>query len=57
MQKLPKNASTARVTIKKMSAVKGLITCVQNSLSTNRPSFVAANQVTTLTRLTNERVV
>ena len=29
-------------------------TCVQNSLSTNRPSFAAANQVVTLT---NERAV
>ena len=28
-----------------------------NSLSTNRPSFAAANQVVTLTRVTNERVV
>ena len=31
--------------------------CVQNWLSTNRPSFTAANQVLTLTHMTNERVV
>ena len=29
--------------------------CVQNWPSTNRPSFAAANQVVTLTRVTNER--
>jgi len=28
-----------------------------HELSTNRPSFAAANQVVTLTRVTNERVV
>jgi len=32
-------------------------TCVQNWLSTNRPSFAVASQVVTLARLTNERVV
>ena len=33
--------------------------CLQrmNWLSTNRPSFAAANQVVTLTHVTNERVV
>jgi len=30
---------------------------LKNWLSTNRPSFAAANQVVTLTRVTNERVV
>ena len=30
---------------------------VKNWLSTNRPSFAAANQVVTLMRLTDERVV
>ena len=29
----------------------------QNSLSTNRPSFTAANQIVTVTRVTSERVV
>jgi len=28
-----------------------------NSLSTNRPSFAAANRAVTLTRVTNERLV
>ena len=32
-------------------------TCDGNSLSTNRPSFAAANRVVTRTHLTNERVV
>jgi len=42
------------------SAVNSRVYCntrVQNSLSTNRPSFDAANQVVTLTFATNERVV
>jgi len=30
---------------------------VRYSLSTNRPTFTAANQVLTLTRVTNERIV
>ena len=42
------------------SVVNSRVYCntrVQNSLSTNRPSFDAANQVVTLTFATNERVV
>ena len=31
--------------------------CVQNWLGTNRPSFAAANQAVTLTRVTSERAV
>ena len=62
-RQIDKGYSTHRVTWRHRTSLRSRCDRIvlyafrnQNSLSTNRPSFAAANHVVTLTRVTNERV-